>query len=206
MNKSNRLAVTLFLIAVFTLVALAGRQAPTTAAQNVLVTNSTAQAVPVKAATSFPVDVVNTANVHSFVTNTGSSPVPTTNALDKNPFEQIIHLSCADGVSSDSQGFQVANGKELVVEYVSVNAGCDIPNNFMTEFNVISQNSSAVRDGYTTFVGTAADSSGYLGFLNQQMALVVPPGHFLLVNGFRRSMTGLASAEVTIVGHYVSVP
>lgn len=65
---SNRIITSISLIAGFALVAV-GRQAvvPNTAT-NVLVTNTSTQAVPTA--------VVNTPNVHSYITNTTANPVP----------------------------------------------------------------------------------------------------------------------------------
>lgn len=196
-----------FLIAAFAVLALAARSRqgePTTAAQNVVVTNSTSEPVPVKETGTFATSVVNTPNVHAFITNQPTAPVPAADLADKNAVVFLMEADQGNNEGSSTATFQVPAGKRLIIDYVSVEPTSE--NNYAFATLVFLQDQSS--QAYLTFAPVATANAPYIGLDREFVRYSVEPGDTLKMTAIRTPgvTTGLAFCAATICGHYVPVP
>src|SRR5437762_1933528 len=119
---TNRFTTAVALIALFAIIALAGRQNQANTATDVHVTNTatSTDAVPVKQVGGW--SVTNTPNVHAFITNAPSAPVPTVGYDDKTAIKVKLDLLAADTAESASTSYQPPTGKRLIIDFVSVDS------------------------------------------------------------------------------------
>ena len=130
LKPANRFFTTVLLLIVFTILAFSARGAGTTTTQSVLVTNSAAQAVPVS--------ISNEPNVHAFITNLSSAPVPTSVqgsvTIANNPLVASIQGTPTVSVSN------TPNVHALITNV----AGTPVPTSIQGTPNVVIANGSPV--------------------------------------------------------------
>ena len=206
---SNRLVVSAFLIATFAIIALAGRQNGTIVTSNVLVTNSASQPVPVTTTNTVTASVVNTPNVHAFVTNAVTSPVATTSLQDKSRFRKQFLFSEASGTLSAATSMVIPNGSRLIVDSVSAFSQSTLANDCFTYVELEAYDTNLHKPiSYSDL--SLVPNSGFstLATGTQPMSFNVEPGETFFVRTLRSSSNSASAASITIsvYGHYVPVP
>lgn len=209
---STRINFSFFLIAAFAVIAVAGRSAAQTdisAPANVLVTNSTAQAVPVKAANTFPVNLTNTANVHAFITNASTSPVPTIKDEDKNVFRSYRLLTITPGNHYASVPFVVPAGKRLVIDYI---AGVVFPGSGAEPANLCgvlvssNQGMNEQADVGVAMPLLPGEGDGSAGSASMHVTCESGESVYPFLERASANTAGTCTGSITVCGHYVPVP
>ena len=199
----NRFSVSAFLISAFAIIAYAGRSAAQTGTQNVLVTNTTSQAVPIKpVASTFPVSVLNVPTTRSYVMNTPAAPAFTAHSEDKNLYRAFLPLEIADGYASANSNIVIPSGKRLIVDFVS---GFSNGTNPAYQMELYATLAGAVKNDLVLPLDplpAIAENTSAFGYVH----FSVDAGETLTVYLYRANAVGAVSGYVAITGHWVSLP
>lgn len=198
----NRLSVSIFLVAAFAIIALAGRQANSGSnPYSVIVANCPSQPVPVKPVGTVATTVVNEPNVHAFVTNSSAAPVPVTQT-DRDMFRQFFEIGLVGNVGFAN--YSVPNNKNLIIDWIGVSSKADTANAYATDVEI--------DIGYPSTIGGQIDVPLAPNVLRNDYATGMASMHVLVQHGEslhiypgRTTTSGQASASVTIVGHFVPI-
>jgi hypothetical protein len=209
----HRIGVSLFLVAAFAIITLAGTRSASQAASNVLVTNTTSQAVPVA--------VQGTPNVRSLqggtwsvyllgsptlrINNAPSAPVPTQPSADKQAVMMSDTFGLAAGSAGDTKQFPNNYGKRLMVDAVSIVTTSTVAGEQGTDASAVVWDSGGHIKGsfYFPLHGRSADNISSQGILTT--SLKVEPGEYINVAVERNQSfaSNTCGARVTITGHLV---
>lgn len=214
-NNSNRLMAGFLLLAMFGVIALAGSRAAAKVqgTQNVLVTNTSAQQVPVllparpSAGAAYIVSVANTPGVK--VSSTSTAPVFTkeVNNQDTAAGSTMTSAQMIVGAHAvEANAMTLSSTSPVIVDAVDVTSNSAQANEFADEMFVSVNGSggliNACEYGMTPFTDSAFDSA-YAG----NPHLVVPAGGNLLFGVARHGgFTSITTATFNVFWHAVQSP
>jgi hypothetical protein len=216
MHTTNRSITTISLLLFFGIIAVAGTRA-SVQASDVIVTNSTSQPVPTT--------VQGTPNVRSLqggtwsvyllgsptlrINNATSAPIPTNDVTgpDKQPFSFAKQYVIPNGTAGSMDSFVVPPGKRLFIDSVSGSAYDATPGNNAQVFKVsVVYSGSGFRGDMYVPLTPLPDGYNVVG--NQLTKLLAEPGDtvYVVVKRDYSHVSGEVDTDVTLVGHYTSVP